>query len=134
MGISIGQLAQKTGISIAAIRYYESLGLLSGIDRKANGHREFSGETLAALTLIKSLREAGLSLKDVKAFLALREDRNAPCADLAALALQKAAKIREKVIQLRQAEERLKGFAVQCSVNCKEDLASTCSQTAAFNF
>lgn len=134
MGMNIGYLARKSGISIAAIRYYESQGLLSRIDRKANGHREFPGETLAALTLIKSLREADLSLKDVKAFLAVREDRNAPCADLAVLAMEKAAKIREKVVQLRQAEERLKGFAAQCLLNCKENLASTCSQTAAFNF
>jgi DNA-binding transcriptional MerR regulator len=134
MGMNIGRLAQKSGISIAAIRCYESLGLLSGVDRKANGHSAFTGETLAALTLIKSLREAGLTLKEVKAFLAVREDRNAPCGDLAALALENAVKNREKVIQLRQAEERLKGFAAQCLLNCKEDLASTCSQTAAFNF
>jgi DNA-binding transcriptional MerR regulator len=78
MGMSIGLLSKKTGISIAAIRYYESLDLLSKIDRKANGHREFSQDSLAALTLVKNLREAGLPLKDVKAFLSIRGDKKLP--------------------------------------------------------
>ena len=131
MGMSIGQLAQKSGISIAAIRYYESLGLLSGIDRKANGHREFSGETLAALTLIKSLRAAGLSLKEVKAFLAVRGDKKSPCSDLAALAEQKATVIRAKILLLRQAEERLKTFAIACNHTCNQVSAIQCLQVSA---
>ena len=134
MTTSIGHLAKKSGVSIAAIRYYESLGLLPAADRKANGHREFSSEALAALKIVRALREAGLTLSDVQKFISILADRNAPCSDLADLARNNAALIREKILLLRQAEERLRTFAVECSENCRKKSAAACGQVATIAF
>ena len=134
MAISIGQLAKKSGVSIAAIRYYEGLGLLPAVDRKANGHREFSGEALVTLKIIRALRQAGLALSDVQKFMSIRADRKAPCSDLADLARNNAALIREKILLLRQAEERLRTFAVECSENCRKKSAAACGQVATIAF
>lgn len=131
--MGIGKLALKSGISIAAIRYYESLGLLSGIDRKANGHREFTAENLDTLTLIKSLREAGMTLKEVQDFVGVKQNSAAPCNELAVLAAQKAVLIRRKIIALRQAAERLKAFSLACNAVCDQFPASNCLQVSLLN-
>ena len=133
MGVNIGYLARKSGISIAAIRYYESLGLLSGIDRKANGHREFTAENFNTLTLIKSLREAGMTLKEVQGFVGVQQNPLAPCDELAVLAAQKAMLIHRKITALRQAEERLKAFSLACNAACTQIPASNCRQVSLLN-
>ncbi|GHO63026.1 hypothetical protein KSC_019180 [Ktedonobacter sp. SOSP1-52] len=39
--LTIGQMAQRSGINAKAIRYYESIGLLPKAPRSANGYRSF---------------------------------------------------------------------------------------------
>lgn len=130
MALTIGDLARRSGVSVAAIRYYESLGLLPPSFRRSNGHREFSMENLSNLALVKSLRDAGMSLKEVQNFMSARQSATAPCNELADLATQKATLIRRKILALRQAEERLKAFACACSEACLQTPARNCGQVS----
>lgn len=133
MAISIGHLAKKSGVSVAAIRYYQSLGLLPGAARLGNGHRDFNPQNLESLLLIKSLRDTGMSLKEVRIFLGVRHDKAATCAKLASLAHQRATIIRQKILSLRQAEERLKAFASTCNEACRNVSAGNCGNLSLLN-
>ena len=66
--LTIQQVAQKTGLSIHTLRYYEKVGLLAPIPRGTNGHRQYSAEDITWLEFLVRLRETGMSIKKMLAF------------------------------------------------------------------
>lgn len=69
MGYSIGQAAQKTGLTTYTLRYYEKLGLLPFVHKNLSGLRVFSDEDIIWLELIECLKGVGMSLKDIKQYI-----------------------------------------------------------------
>ncbi|MET9349878.1 MerR family DNA-binding transcriptional regulator [Streptomyces termitum] len=63
----IGELAERTGASVRALRHYERAGLLSSA-RAANGYRVFEEGAAVRVANIRYLLAAGLTLEDVAAF------------------------------------------------------------------
>jgi len=61
-GWSTRQLAELTGTTSKAIRYYHSLGLLAEPDRGPNGYKKYAVPDLLRLMQIKRLRDLGLPL------------------------------------------------------------------------
>ena len=59
--LGIGDLAQRTGVSVRTIRFYCDEGLLEPV-RSAGGHRRFDPAAVARLTLVRRLRGLGLGL------------------------------------------------------------------------
>lgn len=72
---TIKQVAQATGLSIHALRYYEKVGLLAPIQRASNGHRRYSAEDITWLEFLVRLRETGMSIQKVLAFADLVRQR-----------------------------------------------------------
>jgi len=58
----IGELAQCTGVSVRALRYYEEQGLLAPA-RATNGYREYAESTIGRVKNIQLLYAAGLPSK-----------------------------------------------------------------------
>ncbi|AXF24665.1 MerR family transcriptional regulator [Burkholderia pyrrocinia] len=67
----IGEIAQATGRSIHAIRWYESQGLLPGVQRDAAGRRRYSRHHVGWLDLMDRLRCTGMSIAQLRAYTAL---------------------------------------------------------------
>ena len=63
--IKIGDLAQKTGLSIRTLHYYDEIGLLSPSHRTDVGYRLYSNQDIIRLQQIVSLRQLGFSLKEI---------------------------------------------------------------------
>lgn len=66
--LSIGEVAEKAGTSISAIRFYEREGLLSAAER-VSGQRRFTEETVQRLGIIDVAKQAGFSLEEVGVLL-----------------------------------------------------------------
>src|SRR5688572_13355911 len=64
----IGELAELTGTTTRALRYYEQQGLLPA-RRGANGHREYDQSDLRLVTEIWSLTGIGFALEETRPFL-----------------------------------------------------------------
>jgi DNA-binding transcriptional MerR regulator len=64
--LSIQHVAEKTGLSIHALRYYERLGLLVPIHRLPNVHRRYSEADLQWIEFLKCLRATGMSIAGVQ--------------------------------------------------------------------
>jgi DNA-binding transcriptional MerR regulator len=64
----IGELADRTGITTSAIRYYEELGLIEPVGRES-GRRLFGEGTPPRLRAISAAREAGFSLAEIRMLL-----------------------------------------------------------------
>jgi len=66
---SISQIARACGLSRSALLYYDRLGLLPASGRTGSGYRLYTDKDLARLKRIGHFREAGLSLKEIRAVL-----------------------------------------------------------------
>lgn len=67
---TIGELARATGLTVRTIRYWSDEGALPPVTRSAGGYRLYDAGSVARLELIRTLRELGLGLEDVRKVLA----------------------------------------------------------------
>lgn len=77
--MKIGQLAERTGVSTKAIRYYEHIGVLPEPERSSNGYRSYSKTTADRIAFIQDAQTAGLSLVEIQMILDLRDGGEATC-------------------------------------------------------
>lgn len=63
--MKIGELAQQTGVSVDALRFYEEKGLLAPMGRTESGYRLYAPATVAQVKFIKSAQALGFSLQEV---------------------------------------------------------------------
>ena len=67
-GLSIGALADRTGLAVSAIRYYESQGLVRA-ERNAGGQRRFARSEIRRLSFVMIAQQFGVSLAEIRALL-----------------------------------------------------------------
>ena len=65
-GCEIGEVCRATGLSPRTVRYYEELGLLPGVRRRAAGRRVYGADELERLRFIQRLKALGLTLNQIK--------------------------------------------------------------------
>jgi DNA-binding transcriptional MerR regulator len=79
----IGILADRTGTSVATIRYYEQIGLLRPAIRQSRGQRTYDNEDVRRLKFVVACRAFGFPIDEVRALLSLTNDRSASCSERA---------------------------------------------------
>ena len=72
LGMKVGELARLTGISVRTLHYYGEIGLLLPPLRSESGHRLYGAKQIARLQQIRSLRQLGFTMKEVRAVLKSR--------------------------------------------------------------
>lgn len=73
--MNIGELAKRTGLTNSRIRFYESAGLLTAVDRRPNGYRVYPPEAVIVLELITTAQKAGFTLDEIRTLLPSDLDR-----------------------------------------------------------
>jgi MerR family redox-sensitive transcriptional activator SoxR len=68
-GLTVGQVADRSGARPSALRFYERQGLIS-TDRTAGNQRRYRGDVLCRVAMIRLCQQAGLSLAQIRAALA----------------------------------------------------------------
>jgi len=76
-GVLIGRIAQRTGVAVSAIRFYEEAGLISA-GRNKGGRRVFETADIRRVSFIIIAQKLGFSLKDIKAQLDLLPNKRTP--------------------------------------------------------
>jgi DNA-binding transcriptional MerR regulator len=69
---SIAQAAQRSGLSIDTLRYYERIGLVDPPARDSGGRRSYSEEDLGWLAFVTRLRTTGMPIRMMREFAQLR--------------------------------------------------------------
>ena len=75
--MSIGQVAERSGLPASRIRYYEREGLIAAV-RNDGGHRRFAPATLRRLAFIRAAQHVGLSLDEIREALAQLPEQRTP--------------------------------------------------------
>lgn len=107
LGLLIGELAERTGVSAATIRYYESLGLLRPPARSNAGYRRYSDDAIQELTFIRKAQALGFSLEEIAEILKLTRAGRTPCEHVLTLAHQHLAAVKERIRQLQVFRDQL---------------------------
>lgn len=71
--LKIGQVAERVGLSLRTVRYYEEVGLLTPAGRTAGGFRLFSEEAVTRLRFLKGMKPFGLTLEEIRELVELLE-------------------------------------------------------------
>ena len=79
--MQIGDVSDRSGLSVKTIRYYEDIGLIRPF-RGPNGYRDFSESDVHKLAFLARARSLGFAIADCRALLALYEDRQRASADV----------------------------------------------------
>jgi DNA-binding transcriptional MerR regulator len=105
----IGELAERTGLSLRTIRHYDEVGLLPATARTDGGFRVYSEDDFERLMVIKQMKPLGFSLEEMAEILGILSASSSGSAqESARLAefLEKAVHQRAKMARnLAQADE-----------------------------
>lgn len=113
-GMRIGELAERGGVNVQTIRYYERRGLLHDPRQRGTGYREYGDATLARLRFIKRAQELGFTLSEIGELLLLRLHRGTTAAQVKVRAEEKIAAIDAKLRDLERIRTALAHLAGQC--------------------
>jgi DNA-binding transcriptional MerR regulator len=72
--LQIGQVAERTGLSLRTIRFYEENGLVRPTSRTGGGFRLYSEDDVARLEVIKRMKPLGFTLDEMSELLTLLAD------------------------------------------------------------
>lgn len=111
----IGELAQKTGASTRALRYYEKQGLLES-QRQANGYRDYAESVVQRVVNIRMLLDSGLNSDDVRGFGACLDkdlSREPMCADALAQLEKRMRSVEGRMAELEVAHKRLAEYLAE---------------------
>ena len=70
--MKIGELAQRSGLSVHALRYYERIGLLPKIGRDGARHRDYDVSILTWIAFLDRLKTTGMPIRDMVRYAQLR--------------------------------------------------------------
>jgi len=113
--LTIGKLAELTGVNIETIRYYERTKVLPAPARTESGRRVYQLADIRTLAFLRRARELGFSLDEIRALLRLGGPEKASCRDVRRIAAHHLDHIRAKISDLRKLERLLAKTVAQCT-------------------
>jgi DNA-binding transcriptional MerR regulator len=119
MAMMIGELAEHTGLSVRTLRFYANVGVLPETARTEAGYRLFGPDAVARGRLIRTLRELGVGLDDVRRVLAAE-------ASLADVAAVHAQAVGAQIETLRLQRAVLRAVAKATDLRELEQMADSC--------
>ncbi len=107
--LSIGAVAERSGVAASALRFYEAEGLIHAA-RSESGHRRFHRDVLRRIAFIRVAQQVGLTLDEIRTALAsLPESRTPTKADWERLSRSWQPRLDEQIAELERMRDRLTG-------------------------
>lgn len=75
----IGELAEASGTTAKALRFYEDKGLVSPAGRTPAGYRDYTEDAIARVDFIHRGKAAGLTLAQIREIVEIRDRGQPPC-------------------------------------------------------
>lgn len=114
MVMQIGQLAQRSGVAVDTVRYYERNGILPPPQRRSSGYRQYDDDDVARLRFVRRAKALGFSLAEIRDLLALSSRPADDMAGLKAAAGAKLADVERKLAELTRVRDGLRTLIDAC--------------------
>ena len=112
--MQIGTAAEASGVSAKMIRHYEAIGLIANGTRRGNGYRDYGGRDIHELRFIRSARDLGFSLDEIRILLDLWRDKARSSRDVHELAARHLHEIELKITELQAMAQTLRALLKAC--------------------
>jgi Cd(II)/Pb(II)-responsive transcriptional regulator len=113
--MKIGELAQKAGVDVQTIRYYEREGLLDAPARTGSGYRAYGPQHLERLTFVRHCRSLDMPLAEIRRLIHLSSDQAVSCEQVDQLVRTHLERVRAKRAALQNLETQLEALSAQCA-------------------
>ncbi len=114
-GLSIGELAKRTGCKVQTIRYYEQIGLMPQPGRSSGNQRLYGEKQADRLAFIRHSRELGFPLEAIRELLELSDDPNRSCEQADRIARSQLREVEVRMAKLATLKTELERMLQQCS-------------------
>ena len=111
--LTIGKLAEASGVGIDTVRFYERTGLIRKPARSAAGYRLYAAAEISRLRFIRRAKGLGFSLEEIAELLRLN-DGQGPRASVRELARRRLDEIERKLRELQALQHSLQGLVQHC--------------------
>jgi len=112
--MTIGRLAQRAGVNIDTIRYYERNGLLPAPTRRPSGYREYAAGDVERLRFIRRAKELGFALAEIAELLSLTANRHSDMRSVKRKAEERLTQIEFKIRELQRVRRGLQKLIAAC--------------------
>jgi len=117
--LQIGEVADRVGLSLRTVRYYEEMGLIVPADRTEGGFRLYTEDHVDRLSLIKQMKPLGFTVQEIRDLLdardaLARDDSDDDAREAATARLREfSGATAKRVDELREQLARAEDFAKQ---------------------
>lgn len=112
--LTIGELAQRAGVGVETIRFYERKGLVAQPVRPAAGFRAYPQDVIARLGFVHEAKQLGFTLKEIRDLLRLRDNPRTDAAAVRGRAAAKLAQIEDRINQFQRMRVTLQALLSRC--------------------
>ncbi|GAK87333.1 redox-sensitive transcriptional activator SoxR [Vibrio ponticus] len=109
MEMSVGQVAERAGVKVSALHFYEQKGLISSWRNQGN-QRRYDRSVIRRVAVIKAAQQVGMSLEEIaKAFELLPKHKAPTKTQWEAMATQWHKDLEHRILQLKALQQDLNG-------------------------
>jgi DNA-binding transcriptional MerR regulator len=117
-GFTIAEVAERTGVSAHALRYYERIGLLD-VGRQESGHRRFTEDDVGRVVFIGRLRATAMPIREIQRYFSLVAGGPATEGDRLSLLMAHRIEVRARLGEMEAAldaiEHKIAHYGRSCA-------------------
>jgi DNA-binding transcriptional MerR regulator len=107
--VQIGDVAERTGLSLRTIRWYEEVGLVPPSARTTGGFRLYTDSDIERLEIVKRMKPLDFTLEEMRDLLGTLDQLDAP-----SVPAVEGASLRERLVMYQElAEQRVEALRTQ---------------------
>ena len=116
--LTIGTLAERGGVSVETVRYYQRRALLDEPVKPPGGFRRYPEESVKRILFIKRAQALGFTLEEIQDLLAL--DQRKACLETREIAAHKVELITQKIADLSKMKKSLARLVRSCDASAAD--------------
>ena len=111
----IGEVANRSGVTVDTVRFYERLGVLPSPDREPSGYRDYAPATVERIQLTRELQAIGFTLNEVIGALTAHDAGGATCESERWRLDAVLDRVDAKLAELRELRGRIEDARAACA-------------------
>lgn len=119
--VSIGEAAQRSGVSARMVRHYEGLGLLPAVARTESGYRQYGEADIHTLRFIKRSRDLGFSMEEIAELVGLWNNRRRASSSVKRIAEKHLGELEQRIADMQSMRSTLAHLVHCCHGDARPD-------------
>jgi DNA-binding transcriptional MerR regulator len=100
---TVQEAAERTGLSVHTLRYYERAGLIPSVGRdESSGHRRYTEGDIGAIVFLKRMRATGMPIREMQRYVALVREGDDTVGARKAMLEKRRAAVCQQIEELTQ--------------------------------